>query len=130
MISQNEKVKKYQILNKDKKRGVFLNEEQDLLDIFKDVDNRIKILITPVIKEIVFLKKQLNSLRELPFIRVSEKNKSLQKATPAAKQYKEFLQQYTNCIRILSSFIELKESEEADALLEGIRIIKERYGKG
>lgn len=106
-----------------------MEEKETLSDIFKDLDEKIKILITPVIDEIIFLQDKLSYLRTLPFLRVSEKNASIQKATPAAKQYKEFLQQYTNCIRILASFVSHEEGKEDDQFLEAVNMIKERYGK-
>lgn len=54
-----------------------------------------------LIDEIIFLEDRMNELKKLPFIAVSPKNPAIQKATPAAKQYKEFLQQYNNCLRLL-----------------------------
>ncbi len=58
-----------------------------------------------VIDEIVFLEERLEELKQLPFIQVHTKNKSVQRATPAAKQYKEFLQQYINCIKLIESVV-------------------------
>lgn len=54
-----------------------------------------------LVEEILFLEDRMNELKTLPFIAVSPKNPAIQKATPAAKQYKEFLQQYNNCLRLL-----------------------------
>lgn len=57
--------------------------------------------LVPLIDEIVYLEEQLDYLRGLPKIKVHPKDPMKQKATPAAKLYKEMLQQYTNIIRIL-----------------------------
>lgn len=54
-----------------------------------------------LIDEIIFLEVQMQDLRELPFIKVNPKNPMQQKATPAAKMYKETLQQYNNSLRLL-----------------------------
>ena len=54
-----------------------------------------------LIDEIIFLEEQMRELKKLPFINVHPKNPALQKSTPAAKQYKEFLQQYNNSLRLL-----------------------------
>lgn len=62
-------------------------------------------LVTDVIDEVVFLESNLIELKKLPFISVNPKNKAQQRSTPAAKQYKEFLQQYTNCIKLIESVI-------------------------
>lgn len=59
------------------------------------------ILLVPLINDMVDLEEQLDYLRTLPKIKVHPKDKTKQKATPAAKLYKECLQQYTNIIRIL-----------------------------
>ena len=58
-------------------------------------------VLYPLITEMVELEAELNYLRKLPKIKVHPKDPSKQKATPAAKLYKECLQQYTNIIRIL-----------------------------
>lgn len=59
-------------------------------------------LIIPIIDELLFLEEQLTALKKLPFLKVHPQNPDLQKATPAAKQYKELLQQYTNIIKVLN----------------------------
>ena len=58
-------------------------------------------LLIPLISDMVNLEEQLTYLRTLPMIKVHPKDPSRQKATPAAKLYKESLQQYTNILRIL-----------------------------
>lgn len=58
-------------------------------------------VLMPLITEMVELEDQLDYLRTLPKIKVHPKDPTKQKATPAAKLYKECLQQYTNIIRIL-----------------------------
>lgn len=59
-------------------------------------------LIVLLVDELLFLENQLVALKKLPFIKVHPSNPNLQKSTPASKQYKELLQQYTNIIKILS----------------------------
>lgn len=58
-------------------------------------------VLVPLITDMVDLEEQLDYLRTLPKIKVHPKDPAKQKATPAAKLYKECLQQYTNIIRIL-----------------------------
>lgn len=60
--------------------------------------------IVPLLDEFLFLEDQLTKLKKLPFIKVNPSNPEMQKATPAAKQYKELLQQYTNIIKVLEKF--------------------------
>ena len=54
-----------------------------------------------LIDEILFLEDQLKGLKKLPFINVNPKNPMQQKATPAARLYKELLQQYNASLRLL-----------------------------
>lgn len=58
-------------------------------------------LLIPLVSDMVTLEEQLEYLRKLPKIKVHPKDPTKQKATPAAKLYKESLQQYTNILRIL-----------------------------
>ena len=58
-------------------------------------------LLIPLVSDMVTLEEQLEYLRTLPKITVHPKDPTKQKATPAAKLYKECLQQYTNILRIL-----------------------------
>lgn len=59
-------------------------------------------VLTPLIEELLFIEGQLDALRKLPMIRVNPENPEQQKATPAAKMYKEFIQQYTNITKVIS----------------------------
>lgn len=92
-----------------------MNRKEELLKIFDQVEDS-KGIIAPLIDDVVFLEAQLLQLRNLPFIRVNPADPAQQKATPAAKQYKEMLQQYNNCIKILTSILR-KDSAEEDSPL-------------
>lgn len=78
-----------------------MDRKQELLTLIQKsgADNDIK--ATQLIEEIVFIEEQLIDLKKLPFINTNPKNPMQQKATPAAKQYKELLQQYNNSLRLL-----------------------------
>lgn len=78
-----------------------MDRRQELLDLItrSGADNDIK--ATQLINEIVFIENQLIELKKLPFIKVNPKDPTQQKSTPAQKQYKELLQQYNNCLRLL-----------------------------
>ncbi len=75
-----------------------------------------------LIDEIIFIEEQLVKLKELPFIVVSTKNPGIQKATPASKQYKELLQQYNNCLRLLFRITgEMDGTEEESPLRKWLK---------
>ena len=71
-------------------------------------------LVESAIDDVIFLEVRLKELRELPFIEVNPKNAMKQRSTPAAKQYKEFLQQYINCIKMIEAIIYRDKRLEGD----------------
>ena len=78
-----------------------MGRKEDLEKIVyrEGTDNEIK--AQDLIEEIIFLEEQMRYYRSLPQIKVHPKNREQQKATPAAKLYKEALQQYNNSLRLL-----------------------------
>lgn len=56
----------------------------------------------PLIDHLIYLENELDRLVKLPKIKINPKNTEQQKATPAAKLYKEFFQQYINGLKALS----------------------------
>lgn len=70
----------------------------------KELEEYIKndVALLPLVGEVLFLESQLDYLRQLPFIKIHPSDSTKQKPTPAAKQYKELLQQYNNCLKILA----------------------------
>ena len=83
-------------------------------------DNDIK--SNQLIDEIIFLEVQMLDLRTLPFIKVNPKNPMQQKATPAAKLYKETLQQYNNSLRLLFRLTgDMGETEEDSPLRRWVK---------
>lgn len=101
-----------------------MTRKQELLKIFDQVEDT-KGIIMPMIDDVVFLEEHLQELRSLPFIRINPKDPSMQKPTPAAKQYKELLQQYNNCIKILTGILRKDSPEEESPLREFINSRKE-----
>lgn len=87
----------------------------ELEKVFEGVEN-VREIVLPLIDDVVFLEDRLKALRELPFIRVNPDNPAQQKPTAAAKQYKELLQQYNNCIKILTTAVNRAEIEEESPL--------------
>ena len=55
-----------------------------------------------LIEEMVFLEANLERLRGMPFLRIHPGDPSRQKATPASKQYRELLSQYTAIVKTLA----------------------------
>lgn len=91
------------------------DRKEELLKIFDQVEDT-KGIILPMIDDVVFLEEQLEALRKLPFIKVHPEYPEIQKPTAAAKQYKELLQQYNNCIKILTGILRKDAPEEESPL--------------
>ena len=92
-----------------------MTRKEELLKIFDQIEGT-KDVILPMIDDVIFLEGQLKHLRTLPFLRINPNDPSQQKPTAAAKQYKELLQQYNNCIKILAGVLR-KDAPEEDSPL-------------
>lgn len=76
-----------------------MERREELLKLVNDSNTNV---VTPLIDKMLFLEDQLEKLEKLPMIKVHPENPEIQKATPAARQYREFLQQYTNIVKVVS----------------------------
>ena len=85
-------------------------------------------LLEPVIEEFVHLEEELTRLRGLPFIRTNPNNPAQQKATPAARLYRELLQQYTNVLKILRRAAGDEDDTADSPLRERARARMEKEG--
>lgn len=92
-----------------------MSRKEELLKVFDEIEGT-KDVILPLIDDVVFLEGKLTELRQLPFLRVNPKDPTMQKATAAARQYKELLQQYNNCIKILAGILRKDAPEEESPL--------------
>lgn len=94
-----------------------ITRREELNEIFKDIDDNERKLISKLLDEIVFLEEQMINLKKVPFISINPKNSNLQKVTSAAKIYKECSQSYMNAVRILLNTLRKVESSAQDELL-------------
>lgn len=69
-------------------------------ELLKIIDNDIVLL--PLVDQVLSIESKLAEVEKLPFYKVNPKNPEQQKMLPAFRIYKELLQQYTNCIKVLS----------------------------
>lgn len=93
-----------------------MGRKEELLKVFENIDEAKKTVVLPLIDDVVFIENQLENLKKLPFIKFHPTNPMLQKQTAAGKQYKELLQQYNNCIKILCSVLNKGELKEESPL--------------
>lgn len=93
-----------------------MDRATELHNIFKDIDEGKKAIVNNLINEAVFLEGQLTELKKYPFIKFHPTNPNLQKVTAAGKQYREFLQTYTNIIDKLCKIHGKDEAETESPL--------------
>ena len=75
-------------------------------------------LVNDVIDEVIFLEGKLTELKNMPFIHINPKNPMQQRSTPASKMYKEFLQQYINCVKMIEYVIYKEKRLEGEEVEE------------
>ncbi|WP_418209456.1 hypothetical protein [Bacteroides sp.] len=90
-----------------------MERKEELLKLVND-SNRTTVL--PLIDKMLFLENQLEQLEKLPMIKVNPENPMQQKSTPASKLYKEFLQQYTNVVKVISHMVGVENDQEESPL--------------
>lgn len=88
-------------------------------ELLKIIDN--DELFINLVDEIIFIEGQLIELKKLPFININPKNPLQQKATPAAKLYKELLQQYNNSLKVLARATGQDENSEDSPLRKWVK---------
>lgn len=105
-----------------------IDRANELRRLCSSLDDAARVTTDLLIDDIVYLEGQLVELKKYPFIKVNPKDPSQQRATPAAKQYKELLQQYNNCIKIMLGVLGKIETAETSPLREYLQRLK--GGKG
>lgn len=90
-------------------------------ELLKLVNESNESIVRPLIEKMLFLENQLEQLEKLPMIKIHPEMPELQKATPAAKLYKEFLQQYTNIVKVISRAIGVENDDEDSPLRKWAR---------
>ena len=78
-----------------------MNRLEDMEKLWNGLSDTSQVLLEPLRDNIVFLEKHLAELRKYPFIEVNPKDPTQQRATQAAKQYRELIQQYNSCVKVL-----------------------------
>ena len=82
--------------------------------IFQAIDE--DATLQPLVHHLVEIEEQLEQLEKLPKIRIHPKDPTRQKATPAAKLYKEYMQQYLNALKLLMKRAGTDEADEDSPL--------------
>lgn len=92
------------------------SREEELRALFEGLDDDVRALIGPTVENVLYLEREMEKVSKLPMIHVHPTDPNRQRSTPAAKLYKEFLQQHTNCIKLLASILNKSAPEEESPL--------------
>lgn len=88
-----------------------MSRQTDLLQLLNN-----DVTYLPLVTEMIYLEEELDELRKLPKIKIHPADQTRQKLTPAAKLYKDYLQQYTNIVRILMKATGVDENDDESPL--------------
>ena len=99
---------------------------EELEKIFEEIDPKQRAVVNPLLPEIAYMEKEMRELRDLPHIRVHQKDKSRQQITAAGKRYRELMQTYTNAIKTLLSVLQRNGSDDGDELLNMLQEFKKQ----
>ena len=94
-----------------------MSRADDLHKIFEGIDDGKKTIVIKLIDEAAFLEEQMQDLKKYPHIKFHPTNPNLQKVTAAGKQYREYLQTYTNIIDKLCRIYGKEEAGDDDSPL-------------
>ena len=105
-----------------------MDRKEELKKIIDSMDDSTKVIAVQAVDELFYLEAKLTELKKLPSIAVNPKRKTQQKATAAGKQYKEYLQQYTNLIKLLCGLMGNNvDNDKTSALRESLMRLAEKY---
>lgn len=102
---------------------------EKLKNIFENVDENTREIITPLLDDVIFIEERLDELRKLPMIRVHPKNPARQEVTPAGKQYKEYMQSYLNAIKVLQVALNRTGAAAESPLVVALTNFASKYNK-
>lgn len=85
-------------------------------ELMEEVKN--DLMLEPLINNLVYLEKELERFIVLPKIKVDPVDPQRQKATPASKLYKEYLQQYINALKVVIRSAGIDQVEDDSPLVK------------
>lgn len=98
-----------------------MERKEEVLKICNNLDSETLNLINTLIEQLVFLEKELEHLKSLPFIVVKEDDNKKQRTTPAYKMYKDLSQTYINALKVINGMLGIKGETVESPLREYMR---------
>ena len=103
---------------KAKTDAYFSNREKQIREVFADIDDGSQDIIHTTISDLIFIERQMQEIKTLPFLRVDKNNPAKQMTTPAARLYKELSQAKDSKTKILLTVINRADVSAADELIK------------
>lgn len=105
-----------------------MDRKEELKKIIDSMDDSTRVIAAQAVDELIYLEAKLTELKKLPSISVNPKRKTQQKVTAAGKQYKEYLQQYANLVKLLCGLMgNNADDDKTSALRESLMRLAEKY---
>lgn len=79
-----------------------MRNAEKLRELLANCDEGQRELVDRLIDELIFMEKQLDEVKKLPFLKVHPKNPMIQQQTDAFRAYKSLIQQYNNAVKTLA----------------------------
>lgn len=106
-----------------------MTRKEELKRITESMDDSTKVIASQAVDELLYLEMKLNELKKLPSISVNPRVKTQQKVTAAGKQYKEYLQQYANLVKLLCGLLgNSVDKDDISPLRKSLMKLAEKYG--
>lgn len=100
------------------RKGEKMTRKDEILEYIKENRPNELDILSPLVDDVVFLEERLEELRKNPFIEIHPVDKTKQRPTQSAKLYKELLQQYNNCVKIIIVKSGGEDSDDTSPLRE------------
>lgn len=97
----------------------------ELMALFSD--EAVRTVVRPLVEELADVEDRIAEVKREPFIRFHPQDRSIQKATPAGRLYKDLLAKQTDIVRVL--LMQLRrdgETEEDSPLREYLKSLEGR----
>ena len=97
----------------------------ELAALLEGMPEETRAVVSPMCRDLAYLEARLAELRALPMIEVHPRNPARQRATPAARQYREAVQQYNALVKTMLSALGARgEAPKSSPLREYFAALK------
>lgn len=115
-FAQKQVIYVMRLVQKSLKRGLVMTRREEILKYIKENRPNDLGFLSPLVDDMVDLEERLTELRQKPTIEIHPSDSNKQRVSPFMKTYKELLQQYNNCLKIIILKANNDDSDEESPL--------------